>query len=661
MRERAICLSFPLGMVLLLSSFAVNQARDWFSFNYQEQEWYINTTALTVSSITYNPSSKYSDWVPRLFGEHAIFHNRTFAKKAGASLSPEEKSDRSRIFRDHFQLPPEAILPSCSFEMMGYAMVDFDHPISHYYMNTAPSIGVGTLSFLNGNDKKHDQQPTDVWKCYYRAMYEYSAKKLLLLPVVHWPVFIYCPAPRHDQSCLNIHEWYKRTMIERVMEANVSSSSTENLMQRLQFTDPLFNNFQLYQQLIQATIGSMTLPARLDIHLMHGKWTTNMDLDLMNIVRKPKSRERAICAVIPYTATDPGRRDINDGMTFDFIRYYNRLGFKVVIYDRDGINYDNIMHGPYSQLQGDDPKRFDLLYYNFTVLQRLIPGIAKFEADNVDSIKLSKVVVRGDIDKRLTYTYCRTHLRQTYGIEDVLVVDFDEFLFCPRASATADGQRQYLDEYFQHMRDQGIEQLFVKQRVLVPATPSNNMTDCLLSQVSQAATMHAALTQSSLTSTKRKTAESVPSIFNCLAPFHYGVKMFFDKAVHFGHACPYTSFHFSAYLRFVDCYVNSFQSSSRVKRHYHLGGCSLIHITSRPNHYNRSHPFTSQEVMQRPNELVHILREPWTNPTHAAATKQPSAIDSDHRIRVHNSGHNLHLSIADQAQHQLARSLVTHV
>lgn len=660
--------------VLFMLVYQPIHGKDWFKYDYKEQEWYINTSALTVSSITYNPSSKYSDWVSRLFGEQAIFHNRSFSKRAGAYLLPEEKFDRSRIFKEHFQLPPEAILPSCSFEIMGFALVDFDHPISHYYMHTAPSVGVGKLSFQFPSDSS-SEPPIDTWKCYYRAMYEFTAKKLLLLPVVHWPIFIYCPAPKHDYSCLNVHDWYKRSLIAKVMEKNIPHDeaskklSSQELAAKLQFSDRSFDGFRHYKHLIQSSIGELLLPAQLDLFLMHGTWTNQLQLDMMNIVRKPKSNSRAICAVIPYTATDSVRKDINDGMAYDFIRYYNRLGFKVVIYDRDGVNYDHIMHGAYSQIQGDDSSQFDLLYYNFTVLQRLIPGISKFEAENVDSIKLSKVVVRGDIDKRLTYTYCRTHLRQTFGIEEVLVIDYDEFLYCPRAPPTIIGQKQYLDEYFTQIRNQGVEQLFLKQRVLVSGASSKNMTECLISQVNQAASLFADQKRKqnaglALSTISRETDRNrvIPSIFHCLSPFQFGVKMFFDKALHMGHACPYTSFHFSAYLRFVDCYVNSFQSASRVKRQYDQGGCSLIHITSRPNHYNRSHIFDLREVEGKSNEIYAMLQEPIPISITQDISKIHN-IDNCIEYNMHNCKNN-HVEgslLMRKQQQKIARSLLRDV
>jgi hypothetical protein len=595
-----------LLLTIFLFALTINGV-EWFSFKSKEQTWFSNGSLLTISSVTYNPSSRYSDWVPRIFGEEAIFHNRSYAKRAGAYLTPEEKVQRSKLFREHFQLPSEAILPSCSFEMLGYAVADYDHPISHYYMLTAPSIGVGSLTFMYGNGE------SDTWKCYYRAMYEFSAKKLLVLPIQHWPIFIYCPAPKHDHSCLNIHNWYKQSLLQMVMKAEPKNTVLENEARDLdndimQFSQNSFSTIKKFENLLASSIQNIFLPARLDVYLMHSKWSVDMKLDLLNMVRKPKSKARAICTVIPYTAIDPGRREINDAMAFDFIRYYNRLGFKVVMYDRDGINFNGIMSSPYSQLQRDDPKDLDLLYFNFTVLQRLIPGIDRFEAENVDSIKLSKVVVRGDIDKRLTYTYCRTHLRQSYGIEDVLIADYDEFLYCPRASATTQGQRQFLDEYLDHMKGNGVEQLFFKQRVLVPAAASYNMTQCLQEQVDYAVSV---LQHQDSPSSKTSLSEAQrPSIFHCLSPFEYGVKMFFDKAIHFGNPCPYTSFHFASYLRFVDCYANSFQSSTRVRRNYNIGGCSLIHVTSRPNHYNRTHPFNVSEARAFSNELIYILNEP---------------------------------------------------
>ena len=43
-------------------------------------------------------------------------------------------------------------------------------------------------------------------------------------------------------------------------------------------------------------------------------------------------------------------------------------------------------------------------------------------------------------DKTQTFTHCRFEAKAVYGIDNVLVTDFDEFLFCPWAKPTAQAQ-----------------------------------------------------------------------------------------------------------------------------------------------------------------------------------------------------------------------------
>lgn len=589
--------------------------RPTFNFEPYEQDWVMNNSALTIASSTYNPSSHTSKWISRLFGDEAIFHNRTYSGRAGAPLTPQEKRDRSKLFAEHFRLPPEALLPSCSFEFLTYALVDYDHPLSHYYMYTAPSVGLASLTF-DALPRSKDFAHAEKWACYYRGMYEFTVKRLMVLPLTHWPVFVYCPAPRYDHSCLNLLSRYQ----ERLKTASLAS--------------PVSYTPQGTRQL---NPRRAVLPVRLKLEMVHSSFETAFNLDINNIARRSfqqhsapplytpyqplapaveaqrrKKDTRAVCVVIPYTAKLGERQSVNNAMAFDFVRYYNRLGFHVAIYDRGGINRDRIFQSDYAKAQrkanGDKDDSFRFSYFNYTALERLLPQLKYFSADGVDSGMLSKVVVRADVDKRLTYTHCRAQLQHLYGIEDVFIADFDEFLYCPRAPATATGQKQYLDRYLAHLKGRGVEQLVVKQRVLVPRTADlhdNNMTKCLLQQVRDAHTylQHGDSNASGIL------ANPNPSLFHCLSRFEYGIKMFFDKSLHMSSACPFTSFHFASHLRLYDCYANSYLSASRSRKNYTVGGCSIVHLTTRPMHYNRSHPFDVAQAQKRPSEVFHILTD----------------------------------------------------
>ena len=44
------------------------------------------------------------------------------------------------------------------------------------------------------------------------------------------------------------------------------------------------------------------------------------------------------------------------------------------------------------------------------------------------------------MDKDYTYTHCRFEANSLLGITNVLVADFDEFLFCPRGKALLGSQ-----------------------------------------------------------------------------------------------------------------------------------------------------------------------------------------------------------------------------
>lgn len=85
----------------------------------------IHPTKLTISSVLYNPTSVYSDWVDRLFGSKSVFY--VFGDGVGVLdeilLTKEEVFNRIINTSTVFRLPEYAIWPPCSFEMLGFAYI----------------------------------------------------------------------------------------------------------------------------------------------------------------------------------------------------------------------------------------------------------------------------------------------------------------------------------------------------------------------------------------------------------------------------------------------------------------------------------------------------------------------------------------------------------
>ena len=51
-----------------------------------------------------------------------------------------------------------------------------------------------------------------------------------------------------------------------------------------------------------------------------------------------RSPHIAVCCIIPYTTNDPDKAQGNGAMLLEWVHYYDKLGFKIFIYDREGLN-----------------------------------------------------------------------------------------------------------------------------------------------------------------------------------------------------------------------------------------------------------------------------------------------------------------------------------
>lgn len=610
------------------------------AFQKYEQEMVMQPTSLSITSIVYNPSAQQSKWIRRVFGEEAIFHNRSTPSKSVLSLSPEEKIERLELFRNHFRLPPQSVNPSCSFEMLGYVVADVGEPLTFASLQLRPAIGTANLR-IGKNENV-------TWVCYYRAMYDNNFMKIKMKPYHHWPVFIYCPAPFFERSCRNLVDLYRQhyTGPWKTLGVHdllgVKPSSVRLGLANFDVTPPHMNydTFSKQRQDPNEFVSdsnknkpeeTILMPSLLEMELESVRWEVPLQIDLFNMQRKPKnSKGMAVCVAIPYLSSSNDKIEINSVMMFEFIRHYSNLGFKVMIYDRLGRNYQHIFSHPYVQRylknvnvqedtigSGSSAYAFpntdlNFRYYNYTMLQKL--GGYRFDIRYENTLGLSAAVLYTDIDKQLTYTHCRFAVKHLYAIENVLVADFDEFLYCPRSKGSFTSQKSFVHDYFKHMNTKGIEQLYVKQRVLVSKT--KNMGQCMMQQINSVKEFSRTSKSSPLVAPAILTKDVVTnptleeaSIFHCLAPYHYGVRTYFDKTMLFGHHCPFTSYHYSSYKRQYDCFALSYISATKRKRNYSTGGCGLVHITTRNATYNRSHSHNVDAIYSKPNELYYITNQ----------------------------------------------------
>jgi uncharacterized C2H2 Zn-finger protein len=214
----------------------------------------------------------------------------------------------------------------------------------------------------------------------------------------------------------------------------------------------------------------------------------------------------SVCLVLPYKIKENNEAAVEETMLRHWLNHYLNLGMQLFIYDRDGMHHHVLIPymQPTSAASSSSPPK--VVYYPYTVhgylFDKTKPKERKKEKPTrrqqrhhrnslnrttVDIInnRLTELrmnhhlVGRGndkhyeqfksrekqqqqsysssfnhipaekhhihytDNDKTDTLTWCRFDARTQYGSTDVLVVDYDEFLYCPRTKATYRAQVQY--------------------------------------------------------------------------------------------------------------------------------------------------------------------------------------------------------------------------
>jgi hypothetical protein len=161
--------------------------------------------------------------------------------------------------------------------------------------------------------------------------------------------------------------------------------------------------------------------------------------------------------------------------------------------------------------------------------------------------------IRSDSDKTHTLTHARFALRAMHGLEDVLVVDYDEYLYCKGGKASASSQRLHLQTLFRSMRSDGLEQVRIGRQYVKPVTTSPSQ--CVIGYASS----------------------GNRSIFECFSSVKERVPQQFVKSMHFGYHCPLTNYHEACgnreKPRYYDCLCSTNDDP--------VTTCELVHLSLR--------------------------------------------------------------------------------
>jgi hypothetical protein len=484
-----------------------------------------------------------SDWIDGIFGSKAIFYERT-----GSAFVEKNVTLSRNNFENFFQLPSYVSRSECSFELLGYVALNRAPP---FEMHNRGSLIIGDAKMsLTGS--------SSTWNCFYRPMYETWRNNRSF-----WQIFFYCPA--HDNT---------------MCTSNSEMKPGQNL-----------DGDMVFQ--IQNTMWKSVI--FLKSKLRHGR-PKKVEGEENTVVQKITYNQPAACLAIPYESSDRAKVITNGAMIFEWVRYHALMGFKVYVFDKGGANRKRIFNSNYGKMQKQRDMSWvsNVVYRPYTVYGRLETLNSQLTFDSSFLNDTDRAMQRRleylDNDKTATLTKCRFDASSVHGADNVIVADFDEFLFCPGAATTFAGQEYFVSNLISKYRSQGYGELVFVQMWAAAKLYGGKYTsprDCLIDMVRKGET-----------------------IFNCFTGYKHnaGVK-FVGKTLHLGHICPLTDFHTSC--QSGDCTCPSLYGGENP---YLLElpveeRCYLIHLSTNIKDY-KYHVFdneTRTEFERESSELIQLL------------------------------------------------------
>jgi hypothetical protein len=280
--------------------------------------------------------------------------------------------------------------------------------------------------------------------------------------------------------------------------------------------------------------------------------------------------QMVVCSSAPYVTSQKkdSKHIVNMEMINEFVKYYMLIGFRVIFYDRAGGHMSPKLkqlldESKESQKKPDAADRKYFVYKDFTILESLL-STANVSSAVRNGAHYDNTEVGGDaqnrrasinIDKILTFTQCRHEAEALWGIGNVLVVDFDEFLVCPAPGVpiTAPAQKHYIKSLIANETANGKSVLLLHQRTTANTT-SKSQVACMAERV-----------------------RTGRSIFQCYAGYATMAGAHSTKSLYLGHQCAHTSYHQAMNMHFeqrgYDCGDGNYQ---------YVRTCGLLHLSTHP-------------------------------------------------------------------------------
>lgn len=474
------------------------------------KEFTINSTGISILSFRQNLAGAVrSDWVNNLFGTKAFFTGKYPRPNITSPIDD---------FPNRFKIPEHAKNPECSFELLGYVMLGSIGPFTTNLFRDDLIMGEAPMQIM---------ESAVPWTCLYRAAYD----TWRINPTLAIPMAFFCPVPK-GINCSQLQE--------------MNTTSSRNVVGHI--------SMEVQNVTWTAEFSSALHPAE--------HHAANEAQDKRRAGKHAHNHQRpTTCLVIPYESVEKSKKLVNGAMVYEWVRYYARLGFTVFVYDKNGANREAIYHSEYSVHRNAIGNQWlsSVFYHPYTVFGLLSKKSANLSYDNSHYPNNIKTLIHLDDDKTATLTHCRFEANALFGNDNVIVADFDEFLFCPSAAVSLTGQRAYIHNLLHSYRQQNFGQIIMKQLWVPYKTFGGNFTtptECLNHHVA-----------------------NHMSIFDCYAGYHDNIGDFFvGKSVHLGHNCLVTNFHYSCNTGDCACLSTSVSTTAAA------GGpddtCYYIHLST---------------------------------------------------------------------------------
>lgn len=345
----------------------------------------IDSMGISPVSLRFNNGNQPSDWVYTIFGAGSVWYSDPSIAKlmTQAPLSFDELLRRNITLRYLQQSNLPFINQQCAIEILGFARLEVDRPFLLRSKYEEAGFGNASVSWrFHGDNPAVSHLP---WSCIYRSLHENWRTETHYC--IHYrAVLFYCPSPVGKKSCGEIRRDGRFNHENSDIDFNLTVS-LRHMMWHSNFSARLLkgiaNETVSHSHDIRRSKSHVNNFLQRTANLSKNNSSPEKRIHSIHDSKQLPSYEMVVCGVIPYTTHDPDKARANGAMLQEWIHYYHRLGFRVIIYDRDGENRQFIYNTTHSKLLGMGP--FEVVYHNYTI-RGLLDPTHKIHYDNSEPL-----------------------------------------------------------------------------------------------------------------------------------------------------------------------------------------------------------------------------------------------------------------------------------